>query len=117
MRWGAVGLSLIELMRTYPEASWTTAKLARKTGVNARALQKGFARSGELPPMTYLRHLRLHRVHSELLDADPRSVTVTAVAGRWGFVHLGRFAQQYCQLFGEPLSATLRGQPAAETGR
>jgi transcriptional regulator GlxA family with amidase domain len=57
--------------------------------------------------MTYLRHLRLNRVHSTLLDADPRSVTVTAVACRWGFVHLGRFAAQYRQVFGEYPSTTL----------
>jgi AraC-like DNA-binding protein len=107
-----VATRAIELMRTYPEAPWTTGKLARKMGVSARALQKAFARSDALPPMTYLRHLRLHRVRSELLEADPRSVTVTAVAGRWGFVHFGRFAQQYRQLFGESPSTTLRGQSA-----
>jgi AraC-like DNA-binding protein len=98
----------IELMRAHPETSWTTGKLAQTVGVSARALQKGFARSDELPPMTYLRHLRLHRAHCELLDADPRSVTVTAVASRWGFLHFGRFAQQYCQIFGESPSATLK---------
>lgn len=100
----------IELMRANPETSWTTGKLAQTVGVSARALQKGFARSDELTPMTYLRRLRLHRAHSELLDADPRSVTVTAVASRWGFLHFGRFAQQYRQIFGESPSATLRGR-------
>ena len=98
----------IELMRTNPEASWTTAKLAQKTGLSARALQKSFARADEMPPMTYLRHLRLHRAAAELLDADPRSVTVTTVASRWGFLHFGRFAQQYYQQFGELPSITLR---------
>lgn len=105
----AVVRRAIELMRTYPEAPWTTAKLAEKTGLSARALQKSFARADELPPMTYLRHLRLHRVHAELMSADPRSVTVTAVASRWGFLHFGRFAQQYYQKFGESPSTTLRG--------
>jgi AraC-like DNA-binding protein len=62
----------IELMRANPETSWTTGKLAQTVGVSARALQKGFARSDELPPMTYLRRLRLHRAHSELLDAAVR---------------------------------------------
>jgi AraC-like DNA-binding protein len=103
----AVVTRAIDLMRTHPEAPWTTGKLAQKTGVGARALFKAFERSGELPPMTYLRHLRLNRVHSTLLDADPRSVTVTAVASRWGFVHLGRFAAQYYQVFGEYPSTTL----------
>jgi AraC-like DNA-binding protein len=103
----AVVTRAIDLMRTHPEAPWTTGKLAQETGVGARALFKAFERSGELPPMTYLRQLRLNRVHSTLLDADPQSVTVAAVANRWGFVHLGRFAAQYCQVFGEYPSATL----------
>lgn len=100
----------IELMQTFPEASWTTAKLAEKLGLSARALQKSFARDGKVPPMTYLRHLRLHRAHTELLNADPRSVTVAAVASHWGFLHFGRFAQQYHQQFGESPSVTLRGR-------
>ena len=60
--------------------------------------------------MTYLRHLRLHRVRAELADASrTRSpAAVTTVASRWGFVHFGRFAQQYRQLFGESPSQTLR---------
>ncbi|ORW28083.1 hypothetical protein AWB91_02420 [Mycobacterium paraense] len=99
----------VDLMRSYPQSEWTTAALARATGVSPRALQKAFAKSGELPPMTYLRHLRLHRVRAELADASrTRSRAVTTVASRWGFVHLGRFAQQYRQLFGEAPSQTLR---------
>jgi AraC-like DNA-binding protein len=58
--------------------------------------------------MMYLRRLRLHHVHAELAAHSPDSVTVTMVAGRWGFVHLGRFAGQYRQLFGETPSETLR---------
>ena len=67
--------------------------------------------------MLYLRRLRLQRVHAELAANSPESVTVTMVAGRWGFVHLGRFASQYRQLFGETPSETLRarGQSAYPT--
>src|ERR1700761_1383123 len=106
----AVVKQAIDLMRGHPETVWTTAEVARKTGVSVRALQKAFAKSGEPPPMTYLRQLRLHRVRAALTDASQsRSpAAVTAVAGRWGFVHLGRFAQQYRQLFGEAPSQTLR---------
>ena len=105
----AVVRQAIDLMRSHPETVWTTAEVARATGTSARALQKAFAKAGERPPMMYLRHLRLHRVRAELTDAShTRSpVAVTAVAGRWGFVHLGRFAQQYRQLFGEAPSETL----------
>jgi AraC-like DNA-binding protein len=106
----AVVKQAIDLMRAQPERVWTTAEVARATGVSARALQKAFAKAGEPPPMTYLRQLRLHRVREELTDASQTQspAAVTAVASRWGFVHLGRFAQQYRQLFGEAPSQTLR---------
>ncbi|MEA2484625.1 MAG: hypothetical protein QOC55_2572, partial [Thermoleophilaceae bacterium] len=98
----AVVTRAIDLMRGHPETAWTTTELARATGVSARALQKAFAQADELPPMTYLRRLRLQRARADLADASQTgsSTAVTAVANRWGFVHLGRFAQQYRHLFG-----------------
>src|ERR1700727_2919571 len=104
----AVAKRAIDLMHAHPEAPWSTAGLARATGASARALQRAFERSGQPSPMIYLRRLRLHRVHAELAANSPDSLTVTTVAGRWGFVHLGRFAGQYRQLFGETPSETLR---------
>jgi AraC-like DNA-binding protein len=106
----AVAKRAIDLMHAHPEAPWSTAGLARATGASARALQRAFERSDQPSPMMYLRRLRLHRVHAELAANSPDSATVTTVAGRWGFVHLGRFASQYRQLFGENPSETLRAQ-------
>lgn len=98
----------IELMHAHPQQLWSTAELARGTGVSARALQRAFESSGHPSPMAYLRRLRLHNVRAELAAHSPDSVTVTTVAVRWGFLHLGRFASQYRQLFGESPSQTLR---------
>jgi AraC-like DNA-binding protein len=105
----AVAKRAIDLMHAQPEKPWSTAALARTTGVSARALQRAFERSDQPSPMMYLRRLRLHRVRAELAANAPGSVTVTTIAGRWGFLHLGRFASQYRQLFGETPSETLRG--------
>ena len=104
----AVAKRAIDLMHEHPEKPWSTAELARATGVSARALQRSFERSDQPSPMVYLRRLRLRHVHAELAANSPDSVTVTIVAGRWGFMHLGRFASQYRQLFGETPSETLR---------
>lgn len=104
----AVARRAIDLMHAHPQKLWSTAELARATGVSARALQRTFERSGHPSPMIYLRQLRLHHVHAELAAHSPKSVTVTTVATRWGFLHLGRFASQYRQLFGESPSETLR---------
>ena len=106
----AVVKRAIDLMHAQPQRLWSTIELAQAVGVSVRALQRAFARSGHPSPMTYLRRLRLHRVYAELAANSPDDVTVTMVAGRWGFVHLGRFAGQYRQLFGETPSETLRGR-------
>ncbi|MGN6407903.1 MAG: helix-turn-helix domain-containing protein, partial [Curtobacterium sp.] len=48
------------------------------------------------------------RVRAELLAAEPGTITVGAVARRWGFAHLGRFSGAYRQRFDEHPSHTLR---------
>lgn len=99
----------VELVHNHPEQPWSTTKLARQVAVSARCLQEGFQRYLGVPPMTYLREVRLLRVHGELREADPATVTVGAVASRWGFLHAGRFAAAYKRKFGCAPSATLRG--------
>jgi AraC-like DNA-binding protein len=101
----------IGLMEAHPEFPWTTGELARETGVSGRVLQKAFADAGELPPMAFLRQLRLTRVRAELSDQHSPPATVAAVARTWGFVHPGRFAHHYRQKFGETPSQTRRKHP------
>jgi AraC-like DNA-binding protein len=99
----------IDLLRECPEQPWTTASLARRVAVSARSLQDGFARAVGIPPMRYLREVRLQRVHEELTAGDPHTTTVSQVAGRWGALDLSRLAAAYRRKFGESPSQTLRG--------
>jgi AraC-like DNA-binding protein len=101
----------MELLQSHPERPWTTATLAREVAVSARGLQAGFHRSTGVPPMRYLREIRLEHVHSNLLIAARDSTTVSQVARRWGFLYLGRFAGAYREKFGETPSETLRRRP------
>ena len=57
--------------------------------------------------LEHLRRIRLDRARRSLLVADPASVSVADVAARWGFFHLGRFAEAYRALYQEPPSRTL----------
>jgi AraC-like DNA-binding protein len=100
----------VELMHADPERAWNTAELAREVGVGMRALQRAFQQSDLPPPMTYLRRLRLYRVRAELACGGVDTARVATVAGRWGFLHMGRFAEQYRELFGESPSETLRDE-------
>ncbi|WP_245762387.1 AraC family transcriptional regulator [Mycetocola miduiensis] len=98
----------VERMRARPAHAWTAAELAAASAISVRSLQENFRRSLGTSPMRYLRDFRLEQVHKELIAAEPGAVTVTEVAVRWGFVHLGRFAVAYRQRFDESPSETLR---------
>ncbi|QWF78399.1 AraC family transcriptional regulator [Amycolatopsis sp. CA-230715] len=101
----------IELLRETPEFPWSPAELAAAVAVSVRSLHDGFRRAIGRPPMAYLREVRLGRAHADLLAAEPGAVTVTEVAGRWGFAHLGRFSVGYRDRYGERPNETLRRLP------
>jgi len=82
--------------------------IALAVGVGERTLQSAFRAELSTTPMTYVRDRRLERARADLADAAPGVVSVTSVATRWGFGHLGRFAADYRVRFGESPSRTLR---------
>ena len=84
------------------------ADIADAVHVTPRAVQYMFRRHLDTTPLNYLRQVRLHHARQELLGADRRHETVTALAARWGFMHTGRFAVMYRQTFGESPHETLR---------
>jgi transcriptional regulator GlxA family with amidase domain len=88
------------------------AELAAEVSLSVRSLQEGFRRSLDSSPMAYLRHLRLEKVHEELATAAPGMASITEVAARWGFVHLGRFAAAYRSEYAERPSDTMRAENA-----
>ena len=84
------------------------ADIAEAVHVTPRAVQYMFRRHLDTTPLQYLRRVRLHHAHQELLGADRMQETVTAIAARWGFVHTGRFAMLYRETYGERPQTTLR---------
>lgn len=97
----------IELVEEDPAAPWSALSLASRVHVSVRSLQDGFRREHDTTPMSYVRSVRLRRVRDDLLDAAAL-VTVNQVAQRWGFLHMGRFAESYRREFGELPSVTRR---------
>lgn len=81
--------------------------VAAAAGVTERALFYAFKRFMGITPYGYVRNLRLEKVRLELTHSPP-STTVTEIAFKWGFSHMGRFARDYAQRFGEKPSATPR---------
>ncbi|MGO2110016.1 MAG: AraC family transcriptional regulator [Pseudoclavibacter sp.] len=84
----------------------TVADVARASFMSVRALQKGFGEELGMSPMQYIRARRLERVHDDLLAA-PLGARVQDIAYRWGYSHMGRFAEQFRQRFGRLPSSLL----------
>lgn len=97
----------IEHMRARMDQKVTITDLVGASGVPERTLHKHFRAFVGLSPLGYLRRMRLAAVREELLAAAENS-SVTGIAARYGFSHLGRFSTQYRRCFGEPPSSTLR---------
>jgi AraC-like DNA-binding protein len=98
----------LDAMHAEPGRPFTSTELAVIAGVGVRVLQESFKQHLGMSPLTYLRRMRLDGVHAELTQADPWQVSVSEVALRWGFTHLGRFAGAYRERFGVAPSQTLK---------
>lgn len=85
------------------------ADIAGAVYVTPRALQYMFRKHRDCTPMEYVRRVRLHQAHLDLITGNHTTATVGDVARRWGFGHLGRFAVYYRQHYGQSPNVTLRG--------
>jgi AraC-like DNA-binding protein len=79
--------------------------LVSAAGIPGRTLLKHFRDFHGVPPVRYVRNLRMERVRAELEGGQAQGVADVAL--RWGFAHAGRFAIEYRERFGESPSATL----------
>lgn len=82
--------------------------IAAAVHLTPRAVQYLFRRQLDTTPTEYVRRVRLHRAHDELIAAEPSNSTVAEIAQRWGFAHTGRFAVLYRQTYGQSPHATLK---------
>jgi AraC-like DNA-binding protein len=88
--------------------------IAAAARLSPRALQEAFRRHIDMTPMAYLRSVRLQRAHAELQHGSADTgATVSAIAFRWGFTNLGRFAADYRREFGRSPSDVLRANSSA----
>jgi len=85
-------------------------RIATAAGVSERTLRDAFQQYFGVAPVRYLNRRTLHQVRKALKTADPSLTTVTEIATQFGVWELGRFARDYCSLFGELPSETLRKQ-------
>ena len=77
------------------------------TGAGTRTLQRSFREHYNTTISDYLKTVRLDAARRDLASAHPKENSVTEIALRHGFSHLGRFSVEFRQRFGESPSETL----------
>ncbi|WP_312030392.1 helix-turn-helix domain-containing protein [Actinomycetospora sp. TBRC 11914] len=108
----------MEFIERHAQDDITIAEIAGASRVGPRALQVAFRRHRDQTPVEYLRWVRLESAHRDLVAADrARGDSVAAIATRWRFHHLGRFAEQYRRRYGARPGTTLREPRAGRDGR
>jgi AraC-like DNA-binding protein len=96
-----------ELLVAHIQTAVSLPEVAAAAGVSLKTLTRAFHKKHGVGPIGFLRRRRLQATRRDLLAAEPSSETVTRVALRYGFAHLGRFAGEYRKAFGEYPSETL----------
>jgi len=97
----------VDHINVSPDTVINVNDLCRITGVSERTLQYAFKEYFGISPKRYLMHVRLNAVRKALSRARPGEVTITDMAHRFGFWHMGQFAADYRLLFSELPSETL----------
>ncbi len=101
----------LEHIEQHDPADIHPSDLVAATGVSIRTLETAFLERFQIGPMTFIKRLRLRRVHDALLTASPAESRVGDIAAEHGFYNGSSFAKLYRDAFGELPSATLERLP------
>lgn len=88
----------------------STVELCEISGAGERTLQYAFRERFGITPAAFLKARRLFAVRQKLTKLSPGRKSVGDVAASLGFWHLGHFAADYKQAFGETPSDTCKRQ-------
>jgi len=111
-----VVLTADEYLRAHMDRPIYTEELCNALGVSASSLADAFRATFMVSPHRFLKLRRMSMVRAALQSRDGPMPLVKSVALGHGFWHLGQFAHDYRETFGESPSETLeraRGKPVA----
>jgi len=83
----------------------TPAKVIEVCKLPCRSVYEGFQKYLGMTPLNYIKNRRLEKIHNELKAYSTKS-SITEVAMKWGYRHLGRFSGEYYKRYGEKPSET-----------
>jgi len=92
-----------KLARKHKHKPLSLGEICKAAGMKQRTVQKYFREIYGMGPTEYFRVRRLNGARTDLLNG---ATSISKVALRWEFPHLGRFAGSYKTLFGESPKTT-----------
>ncbi len=92
-------LRVIDLLNQAPEKDHKLADLAKLAGLSTAHLVRSFSKSVGMPPMAYLRNLRLERATLLIRNTDR---SITDIAHATGFTSSGRLSEAFKNYHGIP---------------
>ena len=101
-------LNIKKQLFTHMDGKISISSLAKKYNISEKSLQNAFRSLYDITPVQFIRLLKLNHVHHELVQNRSVSTSVSRVAQKWGFSHMGKFSKHYTELFGENPSVTLK---------
>ncbi|WP_370980048.1 AraC family transcriptional regulator [Agaribacterium sp. ZY112] len=85
--------------------------LAKAAGVSERSLSTSFQKVHACSPTQFVRNLKLDAIRKDLMHKSKQNMdyaSITDLALKYGFQHMGHFSQHYKQRFHETPSNTLK---------
>lgn len=81
-------------------------ELCTYANVSERTLEYGFQQKFSVSPIQFIKASKLYNVRQEIMLAK-KGYSISEIAQKHGFKHLGQFAKDYKNLFGESPSTTI----------
>lgn len=94
-------------METHKYKAIRVSELSQMLEISERSLYRLFIERFDISPKAYLNKLRLNGVRLDITKSSNDETKISHIANKWGFWHMGQFAADYKQLFGELPSKTL----------
>jgi AraC-like DNA-binding protein len=103
-----IALSIRDQVYHHMDGKINIKTFANQYKVTEQTIQNSFKSLFGFTPKKFLQLLKLNLVHHDLQKHNSKDITVSRVASKWGFTHMGRFSQEYTKLFQENPSYTLK---------
>ncbi|NOR86105.1 MAG: helix-turn-helix domain-containing protein [Bacteroidales bacterium] len=75
-------------------------ELCGLVGVSERTLLYAFQNKFQISPSDYIKSVRLNKVRRDLFQLKDQNASISTIAGKYHFWHMGQFAQDFRTQFG-----------------